>query len=382
MRVLILLLCCFFSLSSLATVPCSSDNCMIVVDSGSTGSRAHLYKYKFNLKNTPVSIQEIRSNVINPGLASLAKTNNKSQLNKYLTKLFSGLEQSQVIPVYYYSTAGMRLLPVDKQKTIYNLVSNWFKTQNGFNLKGLRTISGHEEGVYAWLGVNYLAGRFIGNSKQNTIGVMDFGGASVQVAAAINDKHNLSQDNVTNITISGKNYNIYAVSYLGLGINELTKQFLNESSCFANGYPLPDGDKSVGDVIECENDVEILTNNLHHVSDVQFNGVASEVKTWVGLGSLYHLHKSKPFNSLTSKVTMKQILSLAQSKACQVDWDSLQKSDPNNEYLFNTCLASAYYYALIVRGYGLNENTVINTEIDGISKDLDWTYGVVIKSHI
>lgn len=353
---------------------------MIVVDSGSTGSRAHLYKYEFSFKNTPILIKELQSKNIKPGLASLPGSENQGQVNKYLSELFAGLEQEQEIPVYYYSTAGMRLLSVDQQKIIYNSIAKWFKAQKHFKLNELRTISGHEEGVFAWLGVNYLAGTFSENSS-TAIGVMDFGGASVQIAAAIDENIDVYLEQVTELMVSGKSYRVFSQSFLGLGINELTKQFLNEPNCFATGYPLPNGANSAGNVITCEHNIELLTNNLHHVSDVQLKNLTLNVEHWLALGSLSHLHSSKPFESLTSQITMKQILSLAESGACTIDWLQLKKSDPYNQYLYSSCLASAYFYAITVAGYGLNETTIIDTKLKNLSKDLDWTYGVVIKNH-
>ena len=361
---------------------CTAHNCMIVVDSGSTGSRAHLYQYTFSKGNTPVEIKEKLINIVSPGLASLGEDKEKTSL--YLTRLFSGFTQnnSNTLPVYYYSTAGMRLLPEDKQKFIYENVTKWFETQSNFELKMLKTISGQEEGVFGWLAVNYIAGTFAGSSEHKRIGMMDFGGASIQIALPITKTNALNDALVTRIHVSNKTYQIYSQSFLGIGINELTHQFLNDEHCFAEHFPLPSGATGKGDAVKCERNIEVLTNKLHKVNQIQDEAITQNIDEWFALGALEGLSHSKPFESLASSFTLNEVLMLGQKGACQVNWHALKASSPEDKYLYNTCLASAYYYAIIVKGYGLSDATLIETSEASSKKSLDWTYGVVITSHL
>ncbi len=360
---------------------CTADSCMIVVDSGSTGSRAHLYQYTFSKGNTPVVIKEKMVKKMSTGLASLGDDKEKTSL--YLSRLFSDFKQnnSNTLPVYYYSTAGMRLLPEDKQTSIYQNVTQWFNTQSNLELKVLKTISGQEEGVFGWLAVNYIAGTFSDSTEHKRIGMMDFGGASIQIALPVNKTDTLNDALITRIQVSNKTYKIYSQSFLGIGINELTHQFLNDEHCFAERFPLPSGALGKGDAVKCEQDIEVLTNKLHKVSQIKDKAIIQGVDKWFALGALEGLSHSKPFESLASPLTINEVLMLGQKGACQVNWQALKASSPEDTYLYNTCLASAYYYAIIIKGYGLSESELIDTAAANSEKSLDWTYGVVITHH-
>lgn len=377
----VLLLGCFFSCSLFANIDCTFKNCMIVVDSGSTGSRAYLYQYKFSSNNTPTMIKELSSKKVSSGLATIGE--DELRLNTYLSALFDGFKGLKVrLPVYYHSTAGMRLLSEYKQKSIYHLVRLWFeKNSDAFELKALGTISGQQEGFFGWLAVNYLAGSFTSSSAKQSVGMMDFGGASIQIAMPITDVSQVDKKDVISTMVAGKTYNVYSKSFLGLGINELPHQFLNDKNCFSDSYPLPDGGIGAGNVYQCEQDIELLTNQLHKVNNIQFNKLSQNVDKWYALGALEGLSESAPYQSLGTSFTLNDITQLAQKGACNIDWQVLKKSDPNNKYLYKSCLAGAYYYAIIVNGYGLSESTLVETKASNDATLFDWTYGVVINNH-
>lgn len=380
-KILFLALCLYYTLVFSASV-CKSGQCMIIIDAGSTGSRAHLYQYQFTSDNRPIAINDIKSAKNSPGLAQFS--GNTQELHSYLKQLLASFQSDgqSPLPVYFYATAGMRLLPIDKQNLLYSDIQHWFAEQDNFKLVEAKTISGKEEGVYGWLSVNYLAGAFREDHKPaETIGMMDFGGASIQVAFPVKTTTEIEPSDLTELSIGKQNYKLYTHSFLGLGFNEMLKQFLTDHSCYANNYPLPDEHTGNGDVYSCEQDIEVLTNQVHKVNQVQQLLKYNMPKQWIALGALRYLHNSKPFNQLSSTLRMSQVVSIAQSQVCQLDWNDVKKSDPSNDYLYTTCLASAYYYAITVHGYGVNASMAIKTEISGTELEPDWTYGVVIQKH-
>ena len=110
---------CLFLIASLlaftinaANANCQQQHCVAIVDAGSTGSRLHIYAYDLDKTNTAINIKELWSKKIKPGLATVDA--NQATLDAYLTTLFSSAPEAN-LPVYFYATAGMRLLPQPKQ---------------------------------------------------------------------------------------------------------------------------------------------------------------------------------------------------------------------------------------------------------------------------
>jgi hypothetical protein len=91
------------------------------------------------------------------------------------------------VPVLVFATAGMRLVDPDAAKVLYDrLLVGLVESDFPFDSSALRarTISGHEEGLFALLAANYLSGRLDLSleARGNLIGVLDLGGSSTQIA--------------------------------------------------------------------------------------------------------------------------------------------------------------------------------------------------------
>ena len=132
---------------------------------------------------------------------------------------------------------------------------------------------------------------------------------------------------------------------------------------------------------ECQKNIEILTSQVHKIDHYGINQLVQSVDKWFALGALEGLSASVPYQSLTPAFSLSDVIRLANPNACQREWKTLKNSDPENQYLYKTCLEAAYYYALIVKGYGLSETTLIQTKVDSGQALLEWTYGVVIQQH-
>ncbi|KAI9178785.1 Golgi apyrase [Blastocladiella emersonii ATCC 22665] len=94
-------------------------------------------------------------------------------------------------PVRVMATAGMRLLSLADQATVIDAVCGVLKD---FAFAGapqgchatVRVISGENEGMFGWLALNYLAGTLAApaDAPPATLGFLDMGGASTQIAFA------------------------------------------------------------------------------------------------------------------------------------------------------------------------------------------------------
>jgi len=352
---------------------CQQHHCVAVIDAGSTGSRLHIYAYDLDKSNTPVKINELWSKKITPGLATIDPT--PSVINAYFIDLFANTPE-QNMPVYLYATAGMRLFSQAQQQKYYNLIQQWFKTKPQWQLKASQTIPGDKEGLFGWLAVNYQLGT-LSSTEKPLVGVMDMGGASVQVVFPIQKTTNVDQSDLIEVNIYGRKLKLFDRSFLGLGQTLVSQQFLDTPSCFANNYKLPSGSSAQGDAASCQLNVSKLINTVHAANNiVQPVLTANPVNSWYVIGGLPMLLEKEPFQFKGNYFTSEQLLQQANSKLCQKKWQDLQSQYPTNEFIYNSCLVSSYYYALMVNGYGLKPKQPINYLPS--TKQADWTLGVVL----
>jgi len=368
------LFCCFlFTVSGFAKQG-HNQNYIAVVDAGSSGSRLHVFTYELDQTSSPINIKQIWVKKINPGLATIETDFKK--IDSYFNRLFSDAPQKKM-PVYFYATAGMRLIPRTKQDYYYKRLKDWFNKQSQWQLQDARTITGKEEGVFDWLSVNYQSGALLDENRPFS-GVMDIGGASVQVVFPLQNTISGNQSNKVDVNLYGKNISLYVHSFLGLGQVEVAHQYLDSASCFPLNYVLPDGTKALGDGLTCEREISALMNGVHRVDQVvQPVLSANPVHSWYVMGGIVHMAQDKLFQFKNNQLTTQGLLSQADKTVCREQWQVLQQKYPSNHYLYGYCLLSAYYYSLIVDGYGLNSEQKINYLPS--NKADDWTLGVVLN---
>lgn len=367
---------CFFLFNQYviaSTFSCQSQHCLAVIDAGSTGSRLHLYAYDLDARQTPIHINEVWTKKIKPGLATIESR--QDVINAYLDRLFEEVPQ-QNMPLYLYATGGMRLIPSEKQRIYYEGIREWFSSQSQWDLIEARTITGKEEGIWGWLAVNEQLGRF-DTKAMPLVSVMDMGGASVQITFAVERKENADAHDLTEVEVAGRRLVLFVRSFLGLGQTIASQAFYENESCFPKGYPLPSGLKAEGHALACQKSVSKLINNVFKVNRIVQPALSHpNAHEWVAIGGLASLAQEPPFSFENNQLTSDHLLLKAHSSICQAQWDSLIIQYPNNDYLFSDCLAPAYFYALMVKGYGLSPQQPIHFLPAG--KGSDWTLGVVL----
>ncbi|CDZ78938.1 Golgi nucleoside diphosphatase [Legionella massiliensis] len=368
----------FFGFEANATsADCQQHRCIAVVDGGSTGSRLHIYAYDLDQTQTPINLRELWSKKVRPGLSTIV--NNQATVNTYLGSLFSDAPADN-LPVYFYATAGMRLLSQPQQKQVYNLVQNWFAGQPQWHLKNAKTITGTEEGMFGWLAVNYQLGT-LNSPNKSAVGVMDMGGASVQIIFPVDRAEGLNESDLMQVDLYGRHTKLFVHSFLGLGQTEVTHQYLDSSSCFANDYELPTGRTATGDAYTCEKEVSSLMNDVHRVNQIVQPAIkVNPVDDWYVLGGMAELVQSQPFQFEGRRFTNESLLEQANSLVCQQQWPTLSSQYSDNEFFYGYCLFPSYYYALMVDGYGIQPGKAIHYMT--ASQGGDWTMGVVLNQRI
>lgn len=355
---------------------CQQRHCIAVVDAGSTGSRLHLYAFDLDDHNHPIKIDDLWSKKIKPGFAAIEP--NQETINDYLSHLFADAPE-QGMPVYFYATAGMRLETPSKQQLYYQALQQWFAQQSQWRLIESRTITGNEEGVLSWLAVNYQLGIFDETNKP-LVSVMDMGGASVQIAFSVKNIENIDPHDLVSVDAVGRHFTLFVHSFLGLGKEVLSQQFLDTDSCFALGYSLPSGLLGNGNASSCQRDISKLINNVHKVSRIVQPVIAKNtVNTWYAIGGVASMVAEIPFSFEKQQFTNQDMLQKADSDFCHQQWDRLSVQYPNYNYLYGYCLFPSYYYALMVDGYGIKPEQPINYLSS--NQSADWSLGVVLHHH-
>ncbi|WVR05350.1 hypothetical protein IAU60_002364 [Kwoniella sp. DSM 27419] len=201
----------------------------LTIDAGSTGSRIHVYK--FNNCGPSPQLEYETFKMLNPGLSAFARdpTAAAASLDPLLEEAYRVVpeELRKCTPVEVKATAGLRLLGTQESVAILDEVRNRLETNFDFVVNGEKAVEimdGKDEGVYAWITANYLLNKIgEGAESDDTLAVMDLGGASTQIVfeptfAADSNQQLVEGEHKYSLTFGGKDFTLYQHSYLGYGL--------------------------------------------------------------------------------------------------------------------------------------------------------------------
>lgn len=180
----------------------------MMMDAGSTGSRIHIYK--FNYCSAMPELESERFEHVEPGLSAYKQDANgaANSMRPLLDAAMRTIPEAlhRCAPVQLKATAGLRLLPGSQSKEILKAVRRLLEQEYPFPIadaadeisrgarRGVEIMDGREEGVYAWITVNYLLNLIGGSSglpseervgksghTRETAAVLDLGGGSTQI---------------------------------------------------------------------------------------------------------------------------------------------------------------------------------------------------------
>ena len=231
----------------LDALPVDAFSYLAMIDAGSSGCRAHIYRYgKLGSIDGPLYVlpQHV-SKKVKPGLSSFAKNPNDAgpSLKELVEFVKSKVPERDwaVTPIWLKATAGLRMLESAESGAVLVSVRNFLgdKANSPFifrsNWAGI--ISGNEEGGFGWIAFNYLK-KIIGPKKkpagspdaQLPYAVIEMGGASAQVsqvAPSEKEAKAIPEDYRFSFTIEGESFTLYTHSYLGFGA-EQAREGLNK----------------------------------------------------------------------------------------------------------------------------------------------------------
>ncbi|KAF5349464.1 hypothetical protein D9757_012434 [Collybiopsis confluens] len=234
----------------------------IVIDAGSSGSRLQIYSWKDpSIVSADWSVQFSHtlpkvekgtrdgkdwSTKVEPGISTFAE--NPEDIGNYLRPLL-GLARDKIppslhkdTPLFLLATAGMRLLPPDKQAAILKETCSFLVHHSDFKIDGpsetgpcgssVLIITGEEEGLFGWIAVNYLMDGFLpSKGQQTTYGFLDMGGASTQIAFEPSKEHQLDTHHLIDVRLrmlDGEEilHKVFVTTWLGYGTNQARERYV------------------------------------------------------------------------------------------------------------------------------------------------------------
>ncbi|XP_064131753.1 ectonucleoside triphosphate diphosphohydrolase 6 isoform X1 [Loxodonta africana] len=219
----------------------------IMFDAGSTGTRIHIFQFAQQPRETPTLTHET-FRALKPGLSAYADDAEKS--TQGIQELLDVAKQEipfdfwKVTPLVLKATAGLRLLPEEKAQKLLQKVEEVFKASPFLVGEDCVSImNGTDEGVSAWITVNFLTGSLKAPGR-SSVGMLDLGGGSTQITFLPSTEGTLQTSPagyITSLQVFNRTYQLYSYSYLGLGLMSARLALLGG----VEGQPAKDGKELV-----------------------------------------------------------------------------------------------------------------------------------------
>ncbi|KAM7382605.1 hypothetical protein PAMP_002329 [Pampus punctatissimus] len=406
----------------------------IVIDSGSSRSTVYLYGWPGEKENeTGVVTELMKCKVAGDGISEMKIDPEKDAASwqalkacmENITKAIPA-NKHKTTPVFLGATAGMRLLHKEDEQRSNEILASLreYLSSLPFIFQNASIISGQEEGLYGWITVNYLKENFLKKTLWNsyvrpegakTVGSMDLGGASTQIAFAVQD--DLKGPDYMHVKLYGYPYNVYTHSFLCYGKNEAEKRVMDkvvqESSdpahivnpCYPKGFNTtmkysfiyntectekpknynPDQEVfmvGAGDSDKCGSIVKSLFDfSTCSSAQCSFNGVEQPPVTgdYMAYAGFFYIARALLIN-VTSDFDQ---FNTAVTKFCQTEWSTLraEKTWISSRYLRTYCYAAHYVFTLLADGYKFDSTTWKNIHFQSQVKEtsIGWSLGYMLS---
>ncbi|XP_076960846.1 apyrase 2-like [Bidens hawaiensis] len=377
----------------------SPDRYAVIFDAGSSGSRVHGFRFDQNLELVHIGEQLQLFEQVRPGLSSYA--DNPQEAANSLLPLLEKAEEvvpqdvQPNTPVKVGATAGLRMLGDNTSESILQAVRDLLKSKSNFKTEDdwVTVLDGSQEGSYLWVAINYLL-KNIGNDYSNTVGVVDLGGGSVQMAYAISEADAAKAPTVAQgedpyvkeMSLKGSNYYIYVHSYLNYGILAARAGILGlakdvDNPCILAGY---NGVYSYGGIDyrvsapssgsnmkKCRKQaIKALKVNGSTCAYTEctfggvWNGGGGDGQNSMYVGSSFYDRAAQVgFINASERVVESRPIdfAVAAKRACKTTLEEAKSTYPNvyPEDLPYLCMDLVYEYTLLVDGFGFQPDQSI-----------------------
>lgn len=376
-----------------------------MIDAGSTGSRIHSFTFNKDQKDDLHLLSE-DFYAVKPGLSSY-KGNDagaKESITSLIKRAKKVVPKSHwpATPVYLRATAGLRMLGEAESEAVLESVRQVLK-ESGFRFDGpswASILGGNDEGVYSWITVNYL----LGKDKTDTVGTLEMGGGSSQVAFVpkIKSKDKGSNCSTPEIGVDykGEKLPLYTQSHLRYGIKKAKavalKWFEDEGKlidnpCINQGalkvdVPFQESKTlkmtGTGDYAKCRNLVDDILGGSVKSCNCRlctYGGSAQPrpISTYVAFA--FYAERTVKLG-LPSKLTVADIRAKGE-EICGMSLADVEKRyvDVSNGKASDLCFDLAFVASNLELGHGLKES--LGTELLVMNKvndvELGWSLGAM-----
>ncbi|KAM4690543.1 nucleoside diphosphate phosphatase ENTPD5 [Rhinophrynus dorsalis] len=365
----------------------------IMFDAGSTGTRIHIYIFQKRAKGAPLALDGEVFESVKPGLSAFADQPKKGADT---VRLLLDLAQNKVpsthwarTPVALRATAGLRLLPEHKAEALLSEIRHVFH-ESPFLVPedSVSIMNGTDEGILAWIAVNFLTGRLQGH---HTVGILDLGGGSTQITFLPLSKTTLDQtprDFLAYFELFNSTYRVYTHSYLGLGLKAARLAVLGvsepavqqgivfRSHCLPmglvgewslDGITFNYGGRSEGQTgfNACYSEVlQILRGRLHQTD---------EIRSGSFYAFSYYYDRAVDTSLIDPRHGGKLQVKDFARKAMEV-CDNMDQFSSHTPFL---CMDLTYITALLLEGFGFDDKTTLQLTKKMHNVEMSWTLGAM-----
>lgn len=418
----------------------------MLIDAGSGGSRMHIYKWEpriFESVPPPISYpdtDEKYAGKMDVGLGTIsllpraargkAVADHLAPLIDFAKQMLSGEEALfGGFPIFLKATGGMRELSLEDREDIMSWVRVHLadKSFNPFFFRNemARVISGEEEAVFSWTAMNFLLGNLLTESEgigeafaNSTIGTLDLGGSSTQIAFFIPSQD--ISEGLYKLQIGGhKHWNVYAKSFLTFGVVSARRRHLKMladendrfsvvAPCFHAGYkevvvnsqgksievsgpssPLKDQYSRCYNTLVplMEKDVNGYCNVVYH-GECSIGGVYQpglpKNSTFVGSSAykfpwkILQLPRTASFELWTERAMSVCSMSFAEVNAYAVRFNITIADAKMSDMMPYFCFLAVYPLVLIKEGYGFPDHGRLTVVDDVNGNKAGWALGAIM----
>lgn len=379
-----------------------TEQYIVTIDAGSSGSRVHVHKVSVPTKAQPVpKLLSAVNEKIKPGLSSFAdriSSVDEEHIRGLVKFAYDNVPADvwKETPIYLKATAGMRSIPQEKADRIMAVVRAGFSgTAFIFEPEWASVISGIDEAKFGWIATNYLNDRF--SKGKDLLGVLEMGGASMQMSYAVPKTVPADNKKVLEIQLGAETYHLFAHSFLGFGLEQAQELMAKAkpdqvSACYPPGhsYSIKTMDNIVGagNYDQCYQQMDAVLD----LSSCPTSSSGTSRCSIEGTMLPYWDENKIDFVAIENFWYSTEFMTQGSNKLgdlkekgrayCAENWDELKSKylteREDEAALQKYCFSSAYMVALLDHGLGIPmmEHTEVAHSAGGT--DIDWAVGSVV----